>query len=552
MSSNYQLKENLLKKESLNSKISSNSINSNNINKKSQCLYKKEILSSLIRLPTKIKQDGVLKSYNFENIQKEKYNKTKPITVNLNKSINKSKIISSNKQNNNMNIFTNTKLLKIETLMNNLNDIFNQIQFLFLNGKNCINECNDWIELYYNNINFIYEMIEPNDDLLLINHCLNLLIFSVIIIYDISKENKTQFYLEEVKNIINIFIFLNECIFKKCQISNINEQQSNIILIASQDLNINLSKIIYEYQNINPIITKEVIFIFKKLKNININEIYDFYQSKINQLNNNFQFKYNTINSNFNNNINNYYEYPQNYENQILTQQDYINNIKNKINNIQNNSNLNNIINTLNIKNKYSSNTSNSTPIPKISKIGPGNVLTTEINYIGAALTNSGVIFPFRKTKALREREKSERIRNNNNNIIYLNNVCNNDLNNYEYYNNNIKFIPNYENNYSHNTSPIYYSNILKNDFNNEIKEPQFKTPQFINNYDINSINPIIKNDNITFRNENYYYNNRNIGCINLTLAKSNKKIKHFNRTNYINTPLIPFSPDKPYTLVII
>ena len=86
---------------------------------------------------------------------------------------------------------------------------------------------------------------------------------------------------------------------------------------------------------------------------------------------------------------------------------------------------------------------------------------------------------------------------------------------------------------------------------NNEIKEPQFKTPQFINNYDINSINPIIKNDNITFRNENYYYNNRNIGCINLTLAKSNKKIKHFNRTNYINTPLIPFSPDKPYTLVI-
>ena len=55
-------------------------------------------------------------------------------------------------------------------------------------------------------------MIEPNDDLLLINHCLNLFIFSVIIIYDISKENKTQFYLEEVKNIINIFIFLNECI----------------------------------------------------------------------------------------------------------------------------------------------------------------------------------------------------------------------------------------------------------------------------------------------------------------------------------------------------
>ena len=67
------------------------------------------------------------------------------------------------------------------------------------------------------------------------------------------------------------------------------------------------------------------------------------------------------------------------------------------------------------------------------------------------------LIFAFRKIKALREREKSERIRNNNNNIIYSNNVCYNDLNNYEYYNNNIKFIPNYENNYSHNIS----SNLL-------------------------------------------------------------------------------------------
>ena len=574
MSSNYQLKENLLKKESLNSKISSNSINSNNINKKSQCLYKKEILSSLIRLPTKIKQDGVLKSYNIENIQKEKHNK-KPITVNLNKSIKKSKIISPNKKNCNMNIFSNTKLLKIETLMNNLNEIFNQIQFLFLNGRYCINECNDWIELYFNNINFIYEMIEPNEDIILINHCLNLLIFSVIIIYDISKENKTQFYLEEVKNIINIFILLNECIFEKCKNSNKNEEKSNILLISSKDLNTNLSKIIFEYQNINPIITKEVIFLFKKLKNLNINELYDFYQSKINQLTSNYnispQLKYNAINSNINPNINNYYNYPQNYENQILTQQDYINNIKNKINNftIQKNPNINNTINTLDNKNKYSSNTSNSSPIPKISKIGPGNVLTTDINYIGAALTNSGVVFPFRKTKALREREKSERIRSisNNNNIIYLNNVSYNDLNNYEYYNQNnnnyqnIQFIPNYENNYSHNTSPIYYSNMLKKDFNNqnEINEYNFKTPQFINNYDINSIkiNPKIKNDKITFRNENYddYYNNnnKNIGCINLTLAKSNKKIKNFNRTNYanINTPLIPFSPDKPYTLVI-
>ena len=127
------------------------------------------------------------------------------------------------------------------------------------------------------------------------------------------------------------------------------------------------------YQIINPIIKKEIIFLFKQLKIININEIFDFYQSKIKQLilNNNIspQFNYNTINSNINNNFNTIntftnknnlnvcYEFPKNYENQIFTQQDHINNIQNQINNfnIQKNPNLNNnIINAMNINNKYS------------------------------------------------------------------------------------------------------------------------------------------------------------------------------------------------------
>ena len=65
-------KSSYIKKDSINSGISTNSAHSNNLNKKNQCLYKREILSSLIRLPTKIKQDGVIKSYNIENIQREK------------------------------------------------------------------------------------------------------------------------------------------------------------------------------------------------------------------------------------------------------------------------------------------------------------------------------------------------------------------------------------------------------------------------------------------------------------------------------------------------
>ena len=71
MSSHLKQKQ-IIKKETINSGSSTN--NSNIITKRNQCLYKREILSSLIRLPTKIKQDGVLKSYKMDNIQKEKKN----------------------------------------------------------------------------------------------------------------------------------------------------------------------------------------------------------------------------------------------------------------------------------------------------------------------------------------------------------------------------------------------------------------------------------------------------------------------------------------------
>ena len=72
------------KKESINRRISTNSVHSKN--SKSQCLYKKEILSSLLKLLTKIKQDRIIKTYNIDNIEREnKLYNPRPITVNLNK-----------------------------------------------------------------------------------------------------------------------------------------------------------------------------------------------------------------------------------------------------------------------------------------------------------------------------------------------------------------------------------------------------------------------------------------------------------------------------------
>ena len=201
MSSHLKQKQ-IIKKETINSGSSTN--NSNIITKRNQCLYKKEILSSLIRLPTKIKQDGVLKSYNMENIQKERKRfNSRPITVNLNKNINNQSPSKSTI------MLLNQKKNKIENLIKSLNDLFNQIQVSFMKRNNCTNECNDWIEIFNSNSDFIIEMCDANEYLPLINNCLTLLIFTIVIIYDISIQNKFQFFMDDIKSILNIFILLN-------------------------------------------------------------------------------------------------------------------------------------------------------------------------------------------------------------------------------------------------------------------------------------------------------------------------------------------------------
>ena len=110
-------------------------------------------------------------------------------------------------------------------------------------------------------------------------------------------------------------------------------------------------------------------------------------------------------------------------------------------------------------------------------QFSPGNILITDLNYIGAVVTNSGVIFPFRKSNKMR----SMSINNNSN--IESNNK-----------------------NYSHNTSPHFNVNIQ-------------------------------------------YFNNNNIGQINLRLSDPSKN--SYRNSLDKNIPLIPFSPIRNYTLLI-
>ena len=126
----------LPRKESDSSLASTKSAISSIINLKNKCLYKKEILSTLQKLPISINKDGLLKNISkIHNLNNEK--KDKPILINplknnyTNSFQNKKNKIIVNK----INIEKNNK--EIEKIILNLKNLFIQLKNLFTNYKNC-------------------------------------------------------------------------------------------------------------------------------------------------------------------------------------------------------------------------------------------------------------------------------------------------------------------------------------------------------------------------------------------------------------------------------
>ena len=423
-------------------------------NNKNQCLYKHDILSSLIRLPTKIKQDGIMKSYNIDNLKRQKNNYySRPISISQNKT--------------NLDSNSNNNLNKIEIIINTLNDIFNQIQILFLNEKNFIKLCNDWIKIFNNNVDFIIEMTESHEYLPLINYAINLIFITIILLYDLNIQNKIQFFFEDIKNILNIYKLLTEKIYERCISNNkLNlKQESIVISVSCKDLYNNLNKIISNYIEINNRIGIEFINLFKKIRLINTNDIHDFF---INSIQSDLHEKISTLKQH---NYNNFSPLSNNNNNNI-----YINIEKDK------NQKRSNSYKQLNSK-----------------IITPGNFIITDINYIGAALTNSGVIFPFRKSNNMLINERIKKMRS-----LSINFNKNNT-------------------NYNYNTCPVDFKSNINVNLNNDFRNNK-------NNYN--------------------NYNNRNIGIINFGLSNLKTK-KSYRNLFYKNAPLIPFSPIKNYTLLI-
>ena len=509
---------------------------------KNGLIYKKNLLSSIKDIPINTHifnlTNTFLKNFKIPNLENKKSN---PSSTSL--STNSTPLKIPIKENNDSIKDSKNKIndYQYRQLIIKVNELFLKIKKLYLQNYPCFNECILWIESFRNLYFFLIEINKENEYYDSVNCCLLIMFFSIIIIYDICCQNKIDFYIEDIKIIFNNFILLSESIFERCKNNGINlQQQSNLISVSNKDLNSNLTQLIKYYNQINYNISKEIDNLFKRLRRINSSDIYDFYQTKIKL----FEIKEKNTNNNLNN-INNYSDnetynlnynsfYPRNKNNVLISH--YNSNTINLFNNKNNNEEYNN--------KKYSTYTSNSTPNPsnnysEIIKKGPGKFLTTEINFIGAALSN-GVIFPFKKTSAMRLKEKNDRLRSISNNSNYSDN-------NLDYYNQS-------NNNYSNNTSPIYHSNFFNdNNYNNneiiEYENNNYYNVNNIKNTKSNIIRNIITDNNNYFKNNNDYYNNENIGKIDFNIPEPN--INYNQRTINLNTPLIPFSPDKPYTLIL-
>ena len=166
------------RKESYSSLSSTKSAVSSKINlKDNKCLYKKEILSTLQKLPDSINKN-LLNKISKNNINNFSEKKDKPIIISplKNNFTNPFSLSNEKKEKNN----------SINDITFNIEELFFKIKNLFSNCKNCVKECEELIELFNYNYDFIIEKTYALEYLPLINNSLNIFFISVILIYCLS------------------------------------------------------------------------------------------------------------------------------------------------------------------------------------------------------------------------------------------------------------------------------------------------------------------------------------------------------------------------------
>ncbi len=539
------------RKGSSSSIASTKSALSTVISSKNNCLYKKEILSSLQKLPSKINKDGVVKTYISKNNNLTSEKKEKPVMITPSKNHIIIKPFSVNSKNiknliftQNKNNYNNVHKSKIEDITFNLEDLFNNIVNNFSNGNNCVNECKDFIELLNENLDFILDKIEANEYMPLISNCVNAILISIILICNLSDNGKYNLFKFDTNKIFDNCKNLCECIFERIKNkNNINlKDKSNSMTNFYKNITNSLNIIVSKYNQFIPSISKEFESLMKNFRRINFTELYNFYvdfiknpkkikefQLDLNEKKNNKVFQsYKLFNKN-RNNINQ-------KESRGLSM-DYINKNINKSNNQM----------TLNSSNSYKAMLSDN-----INNIN-------DINNINAFSSN-GIIFPYKKI-----RNESQGYHRKNLNYI-----------NYNNFNPTVQYSFNGKiyNKFQGNTPDNSNINIIISELNpNENYYNENKTFNPNNNYiQINRLNqpvsPQINDDIFSERinksNSIKYYGNSTPESNQMSISQRNTPnnyiksntfdVKSHNknyRNKTLSLPLIPFSPEKIYTLLI-
>ena len=129
----------------------------------------------------------------------------------------------------------------------------------------------------------ILEINKQNEFLDLINNTLIIMLFTMIIVYDMNNQNKQKLFIDDMKKIMNIHSLMSESIFSNSfNNPNINHKdESEILMLSIKDILNRLKKIINQYSKINDKIAQNLNNIFKQIKNVNFNELMNFFNEKI-------------------------------------------------------------------------------------------------------------------------------------------------------------------------------------------------------------------------------------------------------------------------------
>ena len=267
-----------------------NTVSSTNIPSRNNCLYKKDFLKSLQKLPISISKDGIVKTYISKKSFPLSEKKDNPISITpLKSNINISLTTPSFKKNKIILTNEKTNISMIENLTLNLEELFLKIKSLFSNCENCIKECEEFIELFNNNFTFILEKFRPLEYMPLICNSMNIIFISVLLIYCLSYYEKYNIFKFDTNKIFNDCKIIIDIIFEKCRNKSENnlKEKTNSMINLYKNINNSLNIIISKLNEIIPSISSNFELLMKNIRINNNKEIYNFYIENIHNLNKN-------------------------------------------------------------------------------------------------------------------------------------------------------------------------------------------------------------------------------------------------------------------------